>query len=287
MQWLVDQSLIFEIQKSYHLSDSSYQLTVPDTWIVCVQAPYLKSLNLAFCSMLLDSGVQALAALTSLTDLNLAYCKWITADGVSALSTLTALTSLSLQGCSQTAPPLNQGLTALQCMPGLATLNLGSCKLKPLQLSPLAGLTQLTELSLRFCKGLLPADLAAVSSLHRLGNLDINGCLACTDASLSYLRPLRYLQKLNIGFNRQLTDAALARLTGLTHLQHLSVNNCPLMTEAALDLLLAVLPSLTKLTTTESHDAEQILLLHNKRVPSCFASFSVPDAEQGHIVEDV
>jgi len=122
-------------------------------------------------------------------------------------------------------------------------------------LGALAQLTRLTELSLRFCKGVVPSDLSAISRLERLKSLDINGCLACTDASLGCLHPLKGLRQLNIGFNKQLTDAALKQLTGLTHLQHLLLNNCPLLTEAALDLLLTALPSLAKMTTIIVHVA--------------------------------
>ena len=251
-------------------------------WRACLQSPYLKTLNLAFCSLLLDSGLQALAHITSLTDLNLAYCKWISDDGVSALSTLTAITSLNLQGCSQTAPHLSQGLTALHHMPGLASLNLGSCRLKPLALSALAQLTHLTELSLRFCKGVGPSDLAAIRPLQRLKYLDINGCLACTNGSVGCLRPLSSLTQLNMGFNKQLTDAALTQLTGLTHLQHLSINNCPLVTEAGLDMLLTAVPSLARMTTTESHDAEQ---LHNKQLVMCHGNVQLPSLEQDQVLQ--
>ena len=254
-------------------------------WCPCdivVQAPRLESLNLAFCSLLLNAGVQALSRLTSLTNLNLAYCKWISDDGVSATSTLTALTSLNLQGCCQTAPHLNVGLKALHCMPHLVDLNLGSCKLVPGALLHLAALTQLLELSLRFSKGATPSDLTAIKTMHRLRHLDLNGIMACTDASLSNVSGLKHLQKLHIGFNRHLTDAGLAHLmgTGLSHLTHLAINSCPLVTEVALESLLAALPSLAKMTRNETHDAEQLLLVHNKRVSACYASLPLPGVEQ-------
>ncbi len=261
-----------------------YRRMFSKVWLICAQAPRLKSLNLAFCSSLLDSGMRALACISTLTDLNLAYCKWISNDGISELSVLTALTSLNLQGCSQTVPHLSQGLTALHCMPKLASLNLGSCKLRPHALLALAQLTRLTELSLRFCKGVVPSDLSSVSCLERLKSLDINGCLACTDASLGCLHPLKGLRQLNIGFNKQLTDAALKQLLGLTHLQHLLLNNCPLLTEAALDLLLTALPSLMKMTTTESHDAEQLLMLHTKRVAT-YGNIQLTHLEQDQVIE--
>lgn len=244
-----------------------------------MQAPCLKTLNLAFCSLLLDAGVQALSGLTSLTNLNLAYCKWISDDGVSATSTLTALTSLNLQGCCQTAPHLDQGLKALHCMPYLVDLNLGSCKLAPGALLQLAASTELLELSLRFSKGAMPSDLNAIKAMHRLRHLDLNGVMACTDASLCNVSGLHYLQKLHIGFNRHLTDSCLAHLMepGLPHLTHLAINSCPLVTEVALECLLAALPSLAKVTRNETHDAEQQLLLHNKHVNACYASLPPPD----------
>ena len=225
--------------------------------------------------------MQALSRLTSLTNLNLAYCKWISNDGVSATSALTALTSLNLQGCCQSAPHLGAGLTALHCMPHLVDLNLGSCKLAPGALLPLGALTQLLELSLRFSKGAVPADLTAVKTMHRLRHLDLNGIMACTDSSLSNVSGLKYLQKLHLGFNRQLTGFGLVHLMrpGLSHLVHLAINSCPLVTEAALESLLAALPSLAKMTRNESHDAEQLSLLHNKRVSACYASLPLPDVE--------
>ncbi|DBA85851.1 hypothetical protein WJX77_011838 [Trebouxia sp. C0004] len=256
-----------------------------DAMQLLCQAPCLKTLNLAFCSSLLDSGLQALAQISTLTDLNLAYCKWISNDGISELSALTALTSLNFQGCSQTVPHLSQGLTVLHCMRNLASLNLGSCKLRPHALLALAQLSRLTELSLRFCKGVVPTDLSAVGCLERLKSLDINGCLACTDASLGCLHPLKGLRQLNIGFNKQLTDAALKQLTGLTRLQHLLLNNCPLLTEAALDLLLTALPSLAKMTTTESHDAEQLLMVHTKRVATCYGNIQLTHLEQDQVFQ--
>ena len=258
------------------LSQTSFEL----------QASNLKSLNLAFCSMLLDAGVQALAKFNSLSDLNLAYCKWITDDGIGALSSLTALTCLNLQGCSQTAPHLDKGLTALHAMSGLVSLNMGSCKLKAGALLHLSQATQLTELSLRFCKGVRPQDLPAINTLHRLKQLDMTGCAACNDVSVSSVADLRYLQKLNLSFNRHLTDEALVKLTVLSNLQHLSVNSCPCMTEAGLDCVLALMPSVTKVSTTESCEAEQFLLLQNKRVASCAASLQTPDGEQEAVVEE-
>ena len=236
--------------------------------------------------MLLDAGVPALAKLTSLTSLNLAYCKWISDAGVSAMSTLTALTSLNLQGCSQTAPYLSHGLKVLRNMPNLAQLNLGSCRLAPGALVCLASLTQLTGLSMRFCKGTAPSELFALETLCRLKHLDMSGFTACTDLSLNGVSGLRYLQRLHIGFNRHLTDAALAHLTGLSHLVHLALNGCCLVTEAAMESLLATLPSLTKMVTTKSQDAEQLLMLHHKRVPACFANLPLLDVEQGLLIEN-
>lgn len=230
--------------------------------------------------MLLDAGVHALAKLTSLTSLNLAYCKWISDTGVSEMSTLTALTLLNLQGCSQTAPCLGQGLASLHNMPHLAKLNLGSCRLAPGALMCLASLTQLTDLSMRFCKGTAPADLVALETLCRLKHLDLSGFTACTDSSLNGVSGLKYLQKLHIGFNRHITDAGLAHLTGLSHLAHLSLNGS-LVTEAAMESLLATLPSLIKMVTTESHDGEQWSMLHHKRIPVCFANLPLLDIEQG------
>lgn len=247
-----------------------------------MQAPCLQSLNLAFCSLLLDAGVQALSRLTSLINLNLAYCKWISDDGVSATSTLTALTSLNLQGCCQTAPHLDKGLKSLHCMPSLVDLNLGSCKLAPGALLRLAASTQLLQLSLRFSKGATPSDLSAIKTMHRLRHLDLNGVMACTDASLCNVSGLKYLRKLHIGFNRHLTDSGLAHLMepGLPHLAHLAINSCPLVTEVALESLLAALPSLAKMTRNETQDAEQQLLLHNKHVNACYASLPSPDVQQ-------
>lgn len=251
---------------------------------IVMQAPGLRSLNLAFCSLLSDAGVQALSRLTSLTSLNLAYCKWLGDDGVLTTSTLTALTALNLQGCCQTAPHLDMGLTALHCMPHLLDLNLGSCKLAPGAISHLSALTQLLELSLRFCKGVAPPDLVALKTMRRLKQLDLSGLVACTDSSLSNVSELRYLQKLHVGFNRHLTNIGLAHLMGLSHLTHLAINSCPLVTEAALESLLVALPSLTRMTRNESHDADQLLLLHNKHVSACYASLPLPDLEQEHMM---
>lgn len=245
-----------------------------------MQAPHLKRLNLAFCSLLSDAGVQALSRLTTLTNLNLAYCKWLSNDGILTTSTLTALTSLNLQGCCQTAPHLDTGLTALHCMPYLVDLSLGSCKLAPGAITHLSALTQLLKLSLRFCKGVVPSDLIAFKTMCRLKHLDLSGVVACTDSSLSSVSALRYLRKLHIGFNRHLTGKGLAHLMQLSHLTHLAVNSCPLVAEAALETLLAALPSLTKMTTNESHDADQLLLLHTKNVSACYASLPLPDVEQ-------
>ncbi|KAL3144635.1 hypothetical protein ABBQ38_001994 [Trebouxia sp. C0009 RCD-2024] len=252
----------------------------PDAMRLLSQAPRLKSLNLAFCSLLSDAGVQALSRLTTLSNLNLAYCKWLSNDGILTTSTLTALTSLNLQGCCQTAPHLDMGLAALHCMPYLVHLSLGSCKLAPGAITHLSALTQLLELSLRFCKGVVPPDLIALKTMRRLKHLDLSGVVACTNSSLSNVSGLRYLQKLHIGFNRQLTGKGLAHLTQLSHLTHLAVNSCPLVREAALESLLAALPSLTKMTTNESQDADQSLLLHTKNVSSCYASLPLPDVEQ-------
>ena len=219
--------------------------------------------------MVMDSGVAALAQLTGLTDLNLAYCKWVTNDGVSALSSLTALTSLNLQGCSQKAPHVGpHGLSALKHMTGLVSLNLGSCKLAPLAMPAVAQLTHLTELGLRFCKGL--TDIASIGKLQRLETLDLKGCSGLSDAIMSFVQQLHSLRSLDVSYSQQLTDDGLLKLTAMKELRHLAVTNCPEVSEACLDTLLMAVPSIRSLSVSESHDAEQLFAMHGCRSLTCY-----------------
>lgn len=247
-------------------------ITVPTQVVfVHIQVSTLKSLNLAFCSMLMDSGVQALAGLTMLTDLSLAYCKWVTDDGISALSTLTALTSLNLQGCSQKAPHMSaHGLAALKHMTSLVQLNLGSCKLAPDAMQALSDLTQLTELSLRFGKGIVGSELANIGVLHRLERLDLRGCPGLSDATLTLVQNLHSLRSLDISYNKQLTDKGMLALTGPKALQHLAVTDCPGVSEACLDALLVSVPSIRSLSNSDSYDAEQVFSMHGFRSRTCY-----------------
>ena len=128
----------------------------------------------------------------------------------------------------------------------LHTLNLNRC-LSLIDLSPLAGLTNLSTLDLSGCNSL--SDLSPLAGLRNLSTLKLNGC-----DSLSDLRPLSgltNLSTLNLVNNKSLID--LSPLSGLTNLSTLNlVGN-----KSLIDL--SPLSGLTNLSTLKLSGCESLI----------------------------
>ena len=101
----------------------------------------------------------------------------------------------------------------------LHTLNLNNC-LSLIDLSPLAGLTNLSTLDLSYCASL--SDLSPLSGLTNLSTLNLSSCESLSD--LSPLAGLTNLSTLNLSCCTSLSD--LRGLDELTNLSILNLSSC-------------------------------------------------------------
>jgi len=154
----------------------------------------------------------------------------------------TDLASLDLDFCHGVK---DAGLAHLAGLTNLTELSLGFTGVKDAGLAHLAGLTNLTELNLRNCKGVTDAGLAHLAGLTNLAYLGLNGT-GVTDAGLVHLAGLTNLTGLGLTECAGVTSAGLAHLAGLTNLTVLGLSSCKGVTSAGLAHL-AGLTNLTKL----------------------------------------
>ena len=107
----------------------------------------LKSLNLAWCHPVSDSGLILVSKIKSLTSLNIKGCKKITSAGVASLSELPGLTELNMEGCERVR---NTGIQAISKLTALRSLTMGWCY-QVSDIGFLATLTGLKYLDLSQC----------------------------------------------------------------------------------------------------------------------------------------
>lgn len=131
--------------------------------------------------------------------------------------------------------PLVTDLSPLAGLTQLTRLNLGEC-MELTDLSPLAGLTQLTRLNLNNCRGVF--DLSLLAKLTQLTELNLSNCRQVT--SLIPLAGLTQLIALNLAECMGLND--LSPLAGLTQITTLNLGRCRQITD------LGPLGGLTRLT---------------------------------------
>jgi hypothetical protein len=155
------------------------------------------------------SDVQPLQRLTALQDLDLGWCKGL--RDASPLSTLTSLRKLRL--------PISGliDLSALAGLPQLQELTLRGASSELLDLRGLSGLTELRRLDLTSTSQDL-VDLRPLKTLHKLERLRL-GHHQVTD--LSPLAELTQLQDLHLGTLDELSD--LSPIAGLKSLQNLTI----------------------------------------------------------------
>ncbi|MBP3956318.1 protein kinase [Gemmata sp. G18] len=119
-----------------------------------------------------------------------------------------------------------EGFRALADVPFLSVLTISMCPVvTSIGLTYLSGLTALTYLELRYCKGV--TDLTPLSSLATLTNLDLSFCDGVTD--LTPLSGLAALTNLELRYCKGLAD--LSPLSDLAALTNLDLSSCDSVTD--------------------------------------------------------
>lgn len=161
------------------------------------------------------SSVSDFSALANMTELKELY---LFADGISDLSFLTNLTKLeSLRiSCGSSASAQYTDLSPLRNLTNLRQLELyASSAEAPLDITPLAGMTQLQSLRM----GNNIADLTPLSGLTKLKTLNLGDQMGSVDHQFQSLEPLRGLTNLtDITIrNQHITD--ISPLSALSNLR--------------------------------------------------------------------
>ena len=200
--------------------------------------PSLKELTLSRFNQLRDhSPLAEIQGLTSLT-----IRSWPENVDISVLAKLTNLTSLNLgfyQGNIESLSPLSQ----LSMLSKLSKLTI--CFRRPVDLSPLSALANLTELDLYYCSNV--SDLSPLHKLKGLTRLALSGAATDNDLRIIVENNHQTLMSLNIGKDSKVSDlrpvsklsnlvsldisgqeiSDLSPLAGLSKLNRLTLKNCP------------------------------------------------------------
>jgi len=207
-------SLDFSVNNTYrHRGITSAQLA---EFIPKYAHAHIDHVNLSGCSLITDTGLQALAQhCTGLTELDLSSCALITDAVLRVLAQhCSGLTSLNLDRCRLIT---DAGLQALaQRCTGLTSLNLEWCsRITDAGLQALAQhCTGLTSLNLNRCRLITDAGVQALAQ-HCTGltSLDLDKCRLITDAGVQALaQRCTGLTTLNLAGCRLITDAGLRAL---------------------------------------------------------------------------
>ncbi|KAM3828822.1 uncharacterized protein M6D78_013665 [Vipera latastei] len=211
--------------------------------------PELKSLNVAFCSLLRDSTVLSLAGALSksLRVLDLSSCVSLSNRSVQAIaSSLLLLTVLRLAWCKELT---DWGLLGIEepredceCakedleQDKMIVVNLNQQKAQEQCQTPLNALTRLQELDLTACGKLTDTSIAKVISFPDLRYLSLSLVPNITDTSLlAVARNCRSLEHLSLSHCTNLTDRGFAEAAGsLCRLQHLILSGCNQLTPRTL-----------------------------------------------------
>jgi Leucine-rich repeat (LRR) protein len=167
-----------------------------------------------------NQDVEALSTLTTLRTLQFGMCANI-AD-LEPLSRLTSLSKLSLYMASVV------DLTPLAALPltDLALDDIDTLR----DLSPLANMTTLRDLSLFKCMQIGDKAAADISSLHGLETLNLGHCESLTSAGIVSLAGLTSLKSLDLS-NTGLSDTSLRVLCMSLQLEELLVACCVITSE--------------------------------------------------------
>jgi len=149
-------------------------------------------------------------------------------------------------------------LSPLAGLTNLSSLDLSNCK-DLSDLSPLAGLTNLSNLILKRCTAL--SDLSPLAGLRNLSTLNLSSCKSLID--LSPLAGLRNLSTLNLSYCKSLID--LSPLAGLTNLSSLYLISCTALSDLSPLAGLTNLSSLYLISCTALSDLSPLAGLTNLR----------------------
>ena len=140
----------------------------------------------------------------------------ISDDHLAYFSRLSNLKSLTL-------PPRtgDEGLRHLRDLTQLEVLNLSGSHVTAAGMAHLQRLTNLRELSLRYCLALTDDGLQHLAGMNKLQSLDLRRCAALTDAALEHIRELKSLESINMAVVPGIGSHGLAHLTELTGLKQL------------------------------------------------------------------
>ncbi|KAM6430141.1 putative RNA-binding protein EEED8.10 isoform 2-T2 [Liasis olivaceus] len=221
--------------------------------------PKLKSLNVAFCSLLRDSTVLSLAQALSknLRVLDLSSCVSLSNRSIQAIaSNLLCLTVLRLAWCKELTDwgllGIEEPREECECArekgagPKFSRNfgNMGFFLPPPQDLEPnklnaqeqgqtsLHALTRLQELDLTACGKLTDMSIAKVISFPELRHLSLSLVPNITDLSLlAIAHNCRSLEHLSLSHCTNLTDRGFAEAAGsLCRLQHLNLSGCNQLT---------------------------------------------------------
>lgn len=208
---------------------------------------WLTCLNISQCWRVTDTGISALAGLTTLEDLDMSCCTHVNRTGFAAVASLPHLSSL-------TVAKMRLSTGSLECvgtMTGLRCLSATLCSWDTTD-QPLAAavtrLSQLTDLRLANSQSLQDEELSVLlGSLTHLQRLDIAECYKLTERGMSLLQLPLHLTALN--FNRTaVTDTALKdHVCKLLCLKQLSIMGCHQVSDSGIRHLTAAASELTML----------------------------------------
>ena len=174
----------------------------------------LNSLDVSWCTSLVDDSLQDLSRLHQLRKLNFRGCYQLSDVGLQHLASI-PLHALNLCGgvCLRS--------TAANLSSSIQELHMSHCDLIG-SLDGVSHLVHLRDLRLDDCYHITDADLNALRSLTALRILDLSSCHELSD--LSALEGLTDLRELSVAHNARVHD--LTPLKNMTKLQNLSVQGC-------------------------------------------------------------
>ena len=211
--------------------------------------PKLETLNLAYCSLITDASVLAVASgCSNLQSLNLFLCRNITdASVLEVARQCSNLQSLNLFYCDKITDA--SVLEVARGCSKLHTLNLANCAniTDASVLEVAEKCSNLHTLDLADCENITDASVMEVArGCSNLQTLNLEDC-DITDASvMEVARQCSNLQTLNLGgYGSKITDASvLAVASKCSNLQTLNLERCENITEACMNALLQSHPKL-------------------------------------------
>ena len=226
-----------EIEDCFDISDHGLQALIP--------MKNLEKLTLNWTDEMTNAGFKAITTLKNLNVLALDNCINVTDEGFKSLIGLSHLRELRLESCNEMG---ERGVQTIGILTNLANLNLsccfnlGSSTSLNLSFQPLAALTGLKHLVLRWCR---LNELKFLPPLTKLEYLDLMGNSLENDQELCSFFHLRLLKHLELSYT-SITDQGLSKLGTLSSLQTLLLKCCEDLKGETFDAL-ASLKDLVKL----------------------------------------